>query len=461
MNRSRQRCAWFLGLVLSVILARGQSDSPGQGLQVVRSISGQFIVTASPQFSLMLHRSDVAANTNLVRLEPALVVVAAERFKTLLWHELGLKPEAPWSGKIFLTLRPAHSLEDEVFIASAPFSQAWNYRLEMPDVLPCQRYARALATVLLMEIANRRHAVGADQAAEIPPWLAAGLAQQALADDAAKIILSSPAKKMDGLMQSRSAKNEHSLDPLAGARRTLQNFPALTFDQLNWPSDEQMDGNDAGVYLASAQLFVHELLGLKNGAAKCRDLLARLPDCRNWQSAFLAAFREDFPRSLDVEKWWAIRVVTVAAHDVGPRWPAPASRRRLTELLNVPVEFRSDSNALPVHAEISLQATLKNFEPARRDAVLRTKLRDLQLAEFRLAPPFNVLANGYRIVLADFLGEHKRTVRMLPASSQTVTLRRSLSVGETIEKLDDLDANRRAVEAKFDSLSRSLNKAAP
>jgi hypothetical protein len=256
-------------------------------------------------------------------------------------------------------------------------------------------------------------------------------------------------------------KNEHSLDPLSETRRTLQNFPALTFEQLNWPDDAQMDGADGGIYLASAQLFVHELCGLKNGAAKCRDLLARLPDCRNWQSAFLAAFHEDFPRLLDVEKWWAIRVIAFASHDAGPRWPMAASRNRLNDALNVPVEFRSDSNALPVHAEISLQSALKNFAPARRDTILRTKLRDLKLVEMRLAPPLNVLADGYRVVLADFLGEHKKIMHDFSYSLYPATVRRSLSVAEAVQKLDDLDANHRAIEAKLDSMSQSLNLARP
>jgi hypothetical protein len=459
MNFPRQRCAFFLGLLLSAASAPAQPVESGP--QVIRSVSGQFVVTASQEFSLLLHQSDLAANTNLVRLEPTLLAVAAERFKASLWHQLGLLPDGPWSGKVFITLRPARSLDDEVLIASAPFSQVWNYRLQLPDVLPCQRYARSFATVLLMEIANRHNAVSSDHSAEIPPWLAAGLAQQALADDAAKIILSSPAKTVDGLTQSRSAKSEHRLDPLAGTRRTLQEFPALTFEQLNWPEDAQMDGDDRGVYLASAQLFMHELLGLKNGVAKCRDLLARLPDCRNWQSAFLAAFHEDFPRLLDVEKWWAIRVIAFASHDVGPCWPVATSRSRLTEVLNVPVEFRSDSNALPVHAEISLQSALKNFEPARRDTILRTKLRDLKLVEIRLAPPLNVLADGYRVVLADFLGEHKKTVHEFSFSLYPATLRRSLSVAQAVEKLDDLDANRHVIEAKFDSMQRTLNPVAP
>ena len=47
---------------------------------------------------------------------------------------------------------------------------------------------------------------------------------------------------------------------LAAARRVLQDRPALTFDQLSWPDDAQLSGDDGGVYRASAQLFVNALL---------------------------------------------------------------------------------------------------------------------------------------------------------------------------------------------------------
>jgi hypothetical protein len=144
----------------------------------------------------------------------------------------------------------------------------------------------------------------------------------------------------------------------------LRNHPALTFEQLSWPTGAQLSGADGGVYRASAQLFVNELLGLKNGRAHLRAMLETLPDCYNWQTAFQSAFRENFPRPLDVEKWWALQVVGFAARDPGPMWTPAASRDRLDEILSVPVEMRTASNALPAHAQISLQAVIRNWDRA-------------------------------------------------------------------------------------------------
>ncbi len=88
-------------------------------------------------------------------MEPALLAVAAERFKLSVWQQLGLSFDTPWSGKIFLTLHPARSPDETVTITSNPFLNRWNYRVEFPDALVNTRYARALSAVLLLEIANR------------------------------------------------------------------------------------------------------------------------------------------------------------------------------------------------------------------------------------------------------------------------------------------------------------------
>jgi len=88
--------------------------------------------------------------------------------------------------------------------------------------------------------------------------------------------------------------------------------------------------------------------------------------------AFQTAFRAEFPRPLDVEKWWALQIVNFAARDPGLQWTAAVSRERLEEILSVPVEVRSVSNALPSHAEISLQAVIRNFDSARQAEILQS-----------------------------------------------------------------------------------------
>jgi hypothetical protein len=449
MNRPRPVCALAAGLLFFLAAARGQSSLLAPN--TTSSVSGQFIVSTAPDSNPYFHRADAGTNAELLRLEPSLLAVSAERFKAALRAQLGLAADAPWSGKIFLVLRPAHSPDEPVTLTAQPFLREWNYRLELPDVVSRNRCGRGFSAGLLLELANRNTPVNGRYA--IPPdWLVDGLAREVLESTDTKLILTAPVKNVNGIPQTRLDEKRRGVDPLAAARTVLQNFPALTFEQLCWPADAQMDGADGGVYLASAQLFVHDLLALKNGPAKVCALLAELPAHENWQSAFFAAFREDFRRPLDVEKWWSLRVVRFAMRAPGPRWTPAVSRDRLDAALAVPVNVRYSSNALPAYAEISLQAVLQNFSPDRQVEIFQTRLRDLDLIQLRLTPELAPVADGYRQVLADFLGERKKTARHRPAGTAA-----------TAKQLDALDARRREVESnlKLSALPEDLNLNAP
>ena len=437
-----RRRAVFCAVIFS-LAARAQVSPPDT--TSARSVSGQFIVTGAPSTAAkagLAARPEIATNTDFVRLEPALLAVSAERIKASLRRELDLDPNAPWRGQIFLALHPAQSTDDDVAIVSERFAGGWNYQVRLPDVLPRTRFARAMTGVLLLEFANRNARA---RSAEIPAWLTDGLSRQLLDDDWQKAILSSPAKKVNGLLVSRTVTTERGLDSLTRTRQTLRNYPALTFEQLSWPTGEQLSGADGGVYRASAQLLVNELLALKNGREHLRAMLETLPDCYNWQTAFQSAFRDNFPRPLDVEKWWALQIVGFDARDPGPRWTPAVSRDRLDEILSVPVEMRMASNALPVHAQISLQAVIRNWDRARQGAILQTKLRDLELAQLRMAAPLVVLTDGYRRALADYLGLGKRPSFVMRWIKHPFTSSSKLTLEATLQKLDALDARRRAI----------------
>lgn len=442
MNWPRHGCAVAVGLLFSLATAHGQFTPDPNG---ARSVSGQFLVTSTADRAPFPRNPALAADTNLVHLDPALLAVAAERFKLCLWRQLEVPTDASWSGKIFIALHASRTANEPVTITSSPFLNHWNYRVELPDRPTKTRFARALCGVLLLELANRSAAPGGHPA-EVPAWLVDGLAQQVLAADGDTVLLSVPPKKHGDVLPVGRVDAERGFDVFANTRRALQNGPVLTFDQLSWPTDEQMNGFDGGAYWSSAQLFFSELKGLKNGSEKLRAMLAELPAHLNWQTAFFHAFRENFQRPLDVEKWWALRVIGFSARAPGPRWTSDTSSLRLAQLLSVPIEYRNDSNALPVHAEISLQAAMKSLPPAQRDAVLRLAMRDLTLIELRLGPPFGELADGYRVALAGFLGELKAPSPVSLVKKNAPPPKRKISLVETLKKLDDLDIRRRAAE---------------
>jgi hypothetical protein len=414
-------------LLLSVLffpaVAPAQATLPG-AVAPRRSVSGQFIVISANLISSPARPPAAVTNAGFVRLDPALLAVSAERVKQSLWRQLGIDPMTPWRGRVFLALYPATSPDENVTIISTRFAGVWNYRVELPALVSRTRLTRALTGAVLLELANRDNS--GDRSAELPAWLTEGLAQQLLATGAPEIIMSPP--------ENQIMVVERGMDALAKARPVLHDHSALTFEQLSWPDDAQLNGDDDGVYRASAQLFVSDLLELNDGAANMRAMLQMLPRCYNWQTAFRAAFAADFPRPIDLEKWWALQVVSFAAHGAGPLWTPDASRDKLDEVLSVPVEMRSAPTNLPVRAAISLQAVIRNFDFDRQKIVLQTKLRDLQLAQWRMAPQFAGLTGAYYRTIADYLG---RRNGVAPSKKKAAS---------TAEKLDALDAQRRAVE---------------
>ena len=436
--------AVLLGVFCGKTPAQNSFTDPG----ATRSVSGQFIVTGTTG-SRLAATPAIATNAGFVRLEPALLVVSAERMRESLGRKLnpelrGLNPVAPPRGKIFLVLHPAQSPDETVTIVSRRAAEGWDYQVQLPDVLPRTRFARALTGVLLLQSAN--HDARA-RSAEVPAWLTDGLSQDLLAADWQKIILSSPARMVNGQLASRTLTTTRGLDSLAGSRRVLRDHAPLTFAQLSWPDEAQLSGADGGAYRASAQLFVNDLMELKGGPAHLRAMLETLPAFYNWQTAFQSAFRENFPRPLDVEKWWAVQVVSFVARDPGPAWTPAVSRDKLDEIFSVPVEMRAASNALPAHAEISFQAVIRNFDRSRQVAILQPKLSDLELSQLRLAAPFAVLADGYRLALADYLDPGKRAAPMLHLGKHPPVVSPQPTVADTLKKLDALDARRRAVES--------------
>lgn len=396
--------------LLTTLTAPAQWTPPAQ--TETSSASGQFVVRSLGETDLVDRYPALANEPRLIQFDPAVLAVTAAHARTYFLGQLGWGRNVPWTGKIFLNVHPARSVDEPVRIEVYPFDGVWDYRVEMPDLVSRARIAQALAGVVLLERANAQVSVHANSA-PVPAWLADGLAQGLLAGNDEDVLLGKPNRAINGVPETRRFARERTKDPLAGARVILQANPALTFDQLSWPDDNELNGDDGGVYFASAQLFVADLLARPGGPAKLRDFIERLGGCLNWQTAFMAAFHEDFPRMLDVEKWWALRVITFTTAAVGARWSTDASRDRLADLLRVPVEVRAKTNDLPELREFSLTEAIRLLGPAEAAEVAREHAQELRAAQARLAPPYSGLAAEYASVLADFTGDATRPVKLV------------------------------------------------
>jgi hypothetical protein len=416
-------------------LANGQVHLPR--MISAQSHSGQFAVTAPAGRSAVSRNLALAANTNLTELEPMLLAVSAERIKQSLWRELGATD--PWRGKIFLVLHPASFDDEPVTITSERFTDGWSYRVDLPDVLTRVRFIRAMTQVLLLEMANR---AGALRSAEIPLWLTEGLTQQLLTSGEMELTLPPPGSSVNGLAVTRVVVNAPRTPPLTGAHQQLLTRPPLTFDQLSWPTPDDFSGEAGEAYRSNAQLFVADLLAFKDGRESLRAMLGLLPEYYNWQMAFLRAFKAHFGRPLDVEKWWALRLVEFIGRDLAQTWTLQESWGRLDAVVRSPVQVRTGANELPLRAEVTLQNIVRDWEPLRQTPALQGKIRELGVLRVRIAQPLVGLADDYRQALSGFLAKRDKHRITLPFTKQP---KLSPLAEETLKRLDELDARREAL----------------
>jgi hypothetical protein len=404
-----------------------------------RSSSGQFVVFGAPTASFSIRFPGLGTNNNFICLEAPLLAVSCERIKQAMWRELDAT--ASWQGKIFLSLRAARFTDEPITIISEKIPGGWDYRVALPDVLERNRFIEAMMNVLLLEMANRN--AGA-HGAEIPAWLAAGLAQELIASDEIELILPPPRGTVNGLAMSRVILNARKTNSLARAQNMLNTRPPLTYEELSWPTEEQLSGDAGAVYRSSAQVFVNQLLHLKDGPACLRAMLDELPRHYNWQIAFLNAFQSYFQRPLDVEKWWALQVVQFTGRDLMQMWTPDESWRKLDEVVHAPVQVRAEANELPLNAGVTLQTIIRDWDAVPRTQTLQRKLWELELLRLNVAQNLVSLVDEYRQVVGAYLKTNRsgfardlKGRRMSPIPDDTTE--------EAIKKLDDLDARREAL----------------
>jgi hypothetical protein len=224
-----------------------------------------------------------------------------------------------------------------------------------------------------------------------------------------------------------------SLNPLAQASEILRTNPPLSFDQLSWPTDAQLSGDGAEIYGSSAQLFLSDLLHLKNGPACLRAMLAEMPDYLNWQLAFLDAFHGAFQEPLDVEKWWALELAEFSGRDLMHLLTADESWRQLDALFQFPIEVQI-GEAPPMRTDITFQTIIRGWSRTQQLQMLKRKLWELDLLRLRLSPDFIPLLDGYRQALQEYYKKRTAILREGPVPGKTIE--------ETVGRLDALDAQR-------------------
>jgi hypothetical protein len=432
--------AVIAGSLLALNLAHAQDQSRPT---VIGSSSGQFFISVrngiSPQ-SL-----ELAAEPNMLALDPALLAVSCDRIKLEVLRALNM-PDL-WQGKIFVVVRPARTADDQIFVAAQRLGRYWHCNVNLPDAINQNRLVEAVVRATLLEIANRN---ATDQPTEVPEWLARGLTQQLIASSSVKIFLHSPQKPDPGgyLPVARDTVDfsdapqpagspTHKWNPLANAMDVLRTNEVLTFDQLSWPTDEQLNGSGADVYSSCAQLFVNELLHMKNGPASLQTMLAELPGYLNWQLAFDDAFQGAFKSPLEVEKWWALELAQFNGRDLLHLLTPAESSRQLDGVFQFPIDVQIGRGA-PMRTDISLQTIIRGWSRAQQLQMLKNKIWELGVLRMRISPAYIPLVDQYIQVLQEYYKKRSASTRIFAVMGFIS----DTSIPEAVTRLDALDVQR-------------------
>lgn len=403
---------------------------------VLRSQSGQFVVRGLPMGAAPVGHSPTS-QVSYLRVDPALLAVSCDRIKQALLSELEMKDN--WQGTITVTLHPVRDYDEPIDIISRRFRNGWAYNLHVPDWVERTRLVHAVVQVLLQEISTRR---ARDHAPELPPWLLDGIT--AILERASLSTLTLEPETW--IMRQR----EKNADPLRQVRELLRARAPLTFNELNWPSEEQFTPENIDVYRACSQLFVCELLRLKNGPARLSQMLLTLPESLNWQTAFLTAYRSQFRSLLEVEKWWSLSVVHITSRDLMFSWTREQAFLQLDDALVVSAEVRLNAGELPMNAQVKLQQVIAEWAPSRQTAILMQKLNLLHNLRMRAPQEMMDLVDRYRTVLEHYV-KNRRATGEGPFGRHPLSKDRVLA-GETIKKLDGLDVQREVLRSSTNAV---------
>jgi hypothetical protein len=442
---SRWAAHWIFVFFLARIIAEQsllRAAAPVESAPSTISSSGQFIILdgrkkapSLPRPARAMTPPPAGTNAPTVQLRPAVLAVSAERIKQALWRQLNLTSGRP--GKIHLHLVTPRAPSQNITIVSTFFPDGWKYWVEIPEEVEMEKLVRGVTQSLLLEMANRGTG---PRSAEIPLWLTEGMTELLLAGSGPELVLRSVPQ---GLML-RSIHESRGIDGLSSVRETLRAHPPLSFQELAMPQPLFLQGENLKVFQASAHLFVEQLLRMPKGPEHLLTMVQLLPQCWNWQTAFLQAFQSEFPRLLEAEKWWALNLVEFTGRDPTQVWPATLALEKLEEILRSSVEVRRSTNDLPAHSELELPRIISEWPLAQQTPALRLMLT--KLAGLRINSPLDVvpLIESYCVCIETYL-QRRQAVEETRDTKRRVDGLARIVTRQTLKELADLDQARAAL----------------
>lgn len=432
------RFAIVVGIILAAALHGGDAvDSP---VRTAVSSSAQFVVRGSTtsQNSRGGPSIEPAASTNaaIVELDPNLLAISCERIKHSLLRELGL-PDL-WRARIFVAINSTMPSNRPPVIGAKFYTDGWQYQVEVPTYIDKLKLVRGMVQVMLMEIANRNAVL---RSAEIPLWLSEGLSHQIVDSTQEDLVFSTPKWTVNNVTLSMQNRQGIRPDPLKEARERLSTHAAFTFSRMGDPLPEQLPEETWKTYQACSQLFVNQLLALNGGRAAILRMLNLLPHYLNWQSAFLAAFQNIFPRLLDVEKWWAIVLVNFTGLDPMHAWSREIAVQKLDDALRPMVLVNSTAGSLPKRTRMPVQDIISQWDYLKQRIELKQITSQLVILRVKMPVEMVGLIEEYRTTIDSYISQRDQSgmPRALPGMAP---LQADRLVRNTIKRLSDLDQKR-------------------
>jgi hypothetical protein len=391
----------------------------------IQSRSGQFFAS-TPKRIADIPPAETSTNTpKTIKIDPNFAVIIAERIKDRFLFSLNLNDR--WKGRIFLTIFPARTHFDPVFVNAQYSDTGWMYYVDLPSYIPLNKLIRVIVEVLLQELADRS---AGSKPAELPPWLAPAIAFQ-IQYEATDISLMEPFTK-----KTRLEKRKNPLDLI---RRQLQSTRALSWEELCWPSDEDLaDFSPTNRYNMCSFLFYHHLMRTPDAFNRLHRFFEILPSFWNWQVAFVKAFEPMFYSMRDVEKWWSVTLAAFTGITEYKTLNAEQTIAQLDDILDSPVKIPTSTNEPPAVRRIPLQSIITSYGINQHKDVVRQKIADLISLRQRAHPALISLIDDYRRVLEDYL-RRRVTAGFEPESPALPRMNPRSIVQQTVKRLDELD----------------------
>ena len=382
---------------------------------------------------------------------------------------IGLKDE--WRGRIDLIINSALPADREPLLTAVHRPGGWNYELELPKNIREEILVQAMMQAMLTELVNRR---AGSHSAEIPFWLVQGMSAHLQAYNMPTFII------RPNVQSAGYAKL--GIEGLNAVRAPLREHTPLSFQQLSWPQQSNVTGNDQAVYRGCAELFFESLLHLDDGQSCLQQMLQEMPNYMNWQTAFLAAFHSHFARLLDVEKWWSLNCVSFTSSELTEHWTEQECWHKLQDALDVPVAVHFAASRMPTEARVTLQDVITqwdgsnalaalqrtvrglkglqlftfrgslNLDASAASPLMQHNLQDLEALQWRISKELSPLITDYLVVLLNYVKQSQPNAQ-LASDEKSLPSRLRVLKSDTVRQLNNLDQKRAQMRVRFSPVS--------